>query len=79
MNLYLWKRVSDATWRMHDEAGVVIIGLNLASARYMFRAWQIEHNCFNDRCAVYLLDPTEAIPIAPRAPIVYVFPDAGCC
>lgn len=79
MNLYLWKRVSDATWRLHDEAGVVIIGLNLANARHLFKQWQIEHKCHHDRCAVYLLDPDEAIPIAPRAHAVYVFPDAGCC
>lgn len=79
MNLYIWKRVSDVTWRLHHEAGVVIIGLNLANARHQFEKWQTEHRCYNDRCAVYLLDPDESIPIAPRAHQVLVFADAGCC
>lgn len=79
MHLYIWKRVSDATWRMHHEAGVVIIALNLANARHLFKQWQIEHLCHEERCAVYLLPPDMAIPIAPRAHEVLVFPDAGCC
>lgn len=79
MQLFIWKRVSDATWRMHNEAGVVIIALSLANARHMFKTWQLENNCYNEHCSVYLLAPDEAIPTAPRDHKVYVFPDAGCC
>lgn len=79
MNVFIWKRVSDATWRLHDEAGVVIIAGTLIVARAMFRKWQIEHNCYNDRCAVFLLSPDDAMPTIPRDGAIYVFPDAGCC
>lgn len=79
MQLFIWKRTGEATWRYHDEAGVVITALNLANARHLFKQWQLEHNCYSERCGVYLLNPDETIPVAPRAHQVLVFPDAGCC
>ncbi len=79
MNLFVWKRAELVTWREHNEAGVVIIGLNLANARHLFKLWQQEHLCWRDNCDVYTADPDIAIPIAPRAHEVLVFPDAGCC
>lgn len=79
MQVFIWKRTGDATWREHGEAGVVIIAGNLSVARAMFRRWQIEHNCENERCGVYLLPPDDIMPTIPRNGAVYVFPDAGCC
>ena len=79
MNLYIWYRAKDATWRHHNEAGVVIIALNLANARFMFEQWQTIRRCHNDQCDVYTAEPDEAIPIAPREHKVLVFADAGCC
>lgn len=79
MQIFIWDRVAHATWRLHHEAGVVIIALTLANARHMFKEWQNEHSCYDERSSVYLLEPTVTIPIAPRAHKVFVFPDAGCC
>lgn len=79
MQLFLWEQARRATWRLHNEAGVVIVALNLANARHMFKLWQQEHNCHDEACSVFLVDPDETIAVAPREHKVYVFPDAGCC
>lgn len=79
MQIFIWKQTGAATWREHDEAGVVIIGANLQIARAMFMRWQKEHNCYDERCGVYLLAPDDVMPTIPRDGVIYVFPNAGCC
>lgn len=79
MQVFIWQEARKATWHYHDDAGVVIVALTLANARYLFEQWQKEHKCHNEHCSVYLVAPDRVLPTAPAEHTVYVFPDAGCC
>jgi hypothetical protein len=74
MNVYIWKRIDQATTNYHSEGGVVAIAATEERARQLAEA--SEEGCrFGEN-----EKPDVVQAVADGAPeFVYIFQDAGCC
>lgn len=71
MNVYVWRRIKEATYNYHSEGGVVVF------AESQTRAIELA----KDAGAHIQEDekPNEVRSVGQGEEAVYIMPDAGCC
>lgn len=75
MKLFIWTRVERLTYNYHDEGGVAIVAPSLELARSMLLNPNI-----NGPCTALTKPPDAVYEVSDEhVPVMYVFPDAGCC
>ena len=71
MNIYIWDFVENLTDSWHNGGGLVVIHNSLDEAR--------KFAALKENCSALTAEPTKVLVCESTEPLVYTFPDSGCC
>ncbi len=82
MKIFIWNKLENLTGNYHPEGGLVVVADNLVEARAYIAAKAIEHDSaywLDKDCDALTKDPDFVFDVSCKIPMLFSFPNSGCC